>query len=72
MNFARKEKVEENKADIEKSKKALSVRLKALIARNLYGEEAYYYIINKELNTVFKKAVQILEQNEYTKILSNE
>lgn len=72
VNFARKEKVEENKADIEKSKKALSVRLKALIARNLYGEEAYYYIINKELNTVFKKAVQILEQNEYTKILSNE
>ncbi|MEN9333513.1 MAG: hypothetical protein RLY35_693 [Bacteroidota bacterium] len=46
------------------SRHAIGVRTKALLARNLYDNEAFYYLIN-ELNPAAKKAVEILNSGAY-------
>jgi carboxyl-terminal processing protease len=51
----------------ENSKHAILVRTKALLARNLYDNEAFYYLIN-DLNPAAKKAVQILTDGTYDQI----
>ncbi len=48
----------------ENSKHAILVRTKALLARNLYDNEAFYYLIN-DLNPAAKKAVDILTDGTY-------
>ena len=65
IKYAEKEKVALDEKGLEKSKEVLSVRLKALVARNLFNEEAYYIVMNKSLNKSFNKAVEIFEKNEY-------
>ncbi len=49
------------------SKHAILVRTKALLARNLYDNEAFYYLIN-DLNPAAKKAVDILKDGTYDQI----
>ena len=49
------------------SKHAILVRTKALLARNLYDNEAFYYLIN-DLNPAAKKAVDILTDGTYDQI----
>lgn len=44
--------------------------LKALIARNLYGIK-YYYMCVKENDDELQKAIQVLKNNEYEKILNS-
>jgi carboxyl-terminal processing protease len=51
----------------ENSKHAILVRTKALLARNLYDNEAFYFLIN-DLNPAAKKAVQILTDGTYDQI----
>ena len=51
----------------ENSKHAILVRTKALLARNLYDNEAFYYLIN-DLNPAAKKAVDILTDGTYDQI----
>jgi carboxyl-terminal processing protease len=51
----------------ENSKHAILIRTKALLARNLYDNEAFYYLIN-ELNPAAKKAVDILTDGTYDQI----
>lgn len=46
--FAAKEGLEVNTADIAVSEDVLRIRLKALIARNIWGNEAYYPIIAED------------------------
>jgi carboxyl-terminal processing protease len=46
------------------SRHAIMVRSKALLARDLYENEAFYGVIN-DLNPALKKAVQILQNGEY-------
>jgi carboxyl-terminal processing protease len=46
------------------SRHAIMVRSKALLARDLYENEAFYEVIN-DLNPALKKAVQILQNGEY-------
>lgn len=48
----------------ENSKHAILVRTKALLARNLYDNEAFYYLIN-DLNPAAKKAIEILNDGTY-------
>jgi carboxyl-terminal processing protease len=49
------------------SKHAIAIRTKALLARNLYDNEAFYFVIN-ELNPAAKKATQILLNGTYDEI----
>jgi carboxyl-terminal processing protease len=51
----------------ENSKHAILVRTKALLARNLYDNEAFYYLIN-DLNPAAKKAIEILTDGTYDQI----
>lgn len=51
----------------ENSKHAILIRTKALLARNLYDNEAFYYLIN-DLNPAAKKAVEILIDGTYDQI----
>jgi carboxyl-terminal processing protease len=48
------------------SKNIMELRLKATIANDLYGIEAFYKIYNKK-NEILQKAIQLLESNEYDK-----
>lgn len=53
----------------EDSKELVSLRTKALVARNIWGIEAYYQIVNEEDNIV-KKAIEILsDENKYEQLL---
>jgi carboxyl-terminal processing protease len=46
------------------SRHAIMVRSKALVARDLYENEAFYEVIN-DLNSALKKAVEVLQNGEY-------
>ena len=70
VNFAEKEDVKLDQEGLDKSKKALTTRLKALIARNLFNEEAYYIIMNKSFNDAFNKALEIFKNGTYDSYLS--
>lgn len=53
----------------EKSKPLIKLQIKALIARNLWGMNEYYQIINDK-NDALQKAVEIIENNEmYNKLI---
>ena len=56
-----------NEAQFKTSEHAISLRTKALIARNLYDNEAFYVIIN-DLNPALKKAVQVLQDGTFEKM----
>lgn len=60
------------KEEYQQSKNVLGVQLKALVARNLYDGEAYYYVMNKMLNDEYKKAIEILKNNKINNYLSYE
>lgn len=67
LKFCEKNDIEASDEDLLKSKKAMMVQVKALIARNLYDSEAFYYIYNKEMNSSFLKALEAIENNWYEK-----
>ena len=72
VKFAEKNEVKEDKEGLKEAKELLSIRLKALVARNIFDTEAYFYISNKSLNRSFKKAVDIFENNEFEKLLKKQ
>lgn len=66
---ATKEGIEFNKKEFQQSKTLLTLQLKALIARNIWGESAYFQIINEE-NEPLQKAIEILQdEDRYNDIL---
>jgi carboxyl-terminal processing protease len=67
LTYCEAEKIVIEQAQVEKSKHVINTQIKALIARNIYDNEAYYYIFNKNLNDSFQKAVEAIEQNWFTK-----
>ena len=67
LDYCRENEIEASEEDLEKSKKSMLVQIKALIARNLYDSEAFYYIYNKEMNESFLKALEAIENNWYKK-----
>ena len=67
--YAEKNKVEKDDEGLEESLEVLSIRIKALIARDLFTEEAYYVIMNEKLNRSFIKAVEIFNSNSYEKLI---
>ena len=67
---ANKEKIKFDAVQYDRSKKLIKLQLKALIARDLWSENEYYQIIDRE-NESLLKAMEILNKNgEYEKILS--
>ena len=66
VEFAEKNDVEKNEEQIEISKKALVIRLKALVARNLWDTSAYFQIAN-ELNDSYLKAIEEINSNSFKK-----
>lgn len=53
-----------NEGDFKRSERAIKLRTKALIARNLYDNEAFYVAIN-DLNPALKKAVEVLQDGTF-------
>lgn len=72
LQYVKDKELEYKNEDYEKSKLVLGVQLKALVARNIYDGEAYYYVVNKVLNDEFKKAIDILKNNKINNYLSYE
>ncbi len=56
-----------NEEQYKKSKRWIELRFKATIARNLFDNSAFYYIIN-ELNETLQKGLEVLENGTYTKM----
>lgn len=62
-NIAEEEKIEWSKEQFELSEDILAVQLKALIARDLYDQSAYFFIIN-DINDVYKEGLRILNSRD--------
>ncbi len=60
------EKVTYNEKEFKTSEHAIKLRTKALVARNLYDNEAFYSVIN-DLNPALKKAIQVLQDGTFDK-----
>lgn len=69
VKYTIKNKVELDEKGIEESYELLKIRIKALIARDLFDEEAYYIIINEKLNRSYIKAIEIFNTNAYDKLI---
>ncbi|PVX52634.1 carboxyl-terminal processing protease [Balneicella halophila] len=65
-----KEDIERKDEDYLPIKEDMKMSIKALIARGLFGMEAYYEIMNQN-DDIFLKAVDILKNNKTEKILKN-
>jgi carboxyl-terminal processing protease len=50
-----------------RSKAVIEVRTKALVARNLYDNEAFYILIN-DLNPSLKEAIRVLTDGSFEKM----
>ncbi len=59
--FAEQNKVKRNPAQLAVCSNLLKNRIKAFIARQIFGEKGFYYIINAEDNTI-RKALQTLNK----------
>jgi len=68
--YAKKQGLEINEEELSESTEKLRIRIKALMARDLWSLNEYYYIVNKE-DPVFQKAVEIIRsEEEYEQQLS--
>lgn len=67
IDFCTKEDLEIIQEQVDKSAPMVGLQLKALIARNIFEGEAYYYVFNKEMNHSFLKAVEAIENDWFKK-----
>lgn len=63
LNMGEKEKVERKEEEFQRSKDFLALQLKALIARDLFNNQAYFQIINSK-NDALQEAIRLLESPE--------
>jgi carboxyl-terminal processing protease len=56
-------------SDLDKSKSLIQTQIKALIARELFGENQYYQVINTEIDAYLKAIEIINDAKEYDKLL---
>ena len=59
VNYAEENDIEKKEEEIEKSKVFITIRLKALIARNLWDTSAFFQIAN-DVNDSYLKAIEII------------
>jgi carboxyl-terminal processing protease len=67
---AAKEEVEPDSAGLERSQALISIRLKALIARDLWDTSAYWQMINSEnpVDRSFQRALEVLSDNTFQRM----
>jgi carboxyl-terminal processing protease len=67
---AEKEDVEPDAEGLERSRSLISIRLKALIARDLWDTSAYWQMINAEnpVDRSFQRALEVLEDNTFQRM----
>ncbi len=69
IKVGEKKEVEFNETEMNTSKEEIKLRIKAVIANNIWSTSEYFEIVNV-LNLTYKKAIQILHDNEaYKKLL---
>jgi carboxyl-terminal processing protease len=69
VDMGEKENIKLDTLQLEKSKKYLSLQLKALNARDMMDNQAYFEIINDE-NDALKQAILLLQNKEkYNRVL---
>ena len=64
---AEKEDLLMNQKEYDRSERVIKVRIKAMVAQNIWDYKKFYEIIN-ELNNSYNKAIQILEDGSYEKV----
>jgi len=63
---------EDQQKDLEKSKSLLLQQIKMLIAREVYGDNEYYQLVNPLIDS-YKKAIEIIgDENVYNKLLTQD
>lgn len=60
VTYAAEKGLERNDEELNRSKPAIKPRLKALVARTLFGTTEYFRVINAEFDPEFKKAKELL------------
>jgi len=68
LEFADKNDVQINDNDYNRSKPIIFNNLKAIIARQLYGDDAFYVIVNR-YNEMFNKAYEVINSKQYDALL---
>lgn len=68
-DMATAEKIELNVEELELSRNLFKEMIKALIGRDIFGEEAFYKVIN-ERDPIFKEALQLIESDRYFDLLN--
>lgn len=67
VEYAEKKGTKKNEEGLKTSYKLIRTQLKALIARDLWNTNAYYYIIN-DINVFVEKALESLEDDSFSKM----
>jgi carboxyl-terminal processing protease len=62
-----KEEVPFKEAQYKTSERVMKIRVKAMVASDLYNNEAFYRVIN-DLNLELKKALEVLENGTFDKM----
>ena len=58
---ARKEGIEFDETDVEKSTAILKTQIKAVVAQGLFGTEAYFWVVRAN-NDALQKAIDLIEK----------
>jgi carboxyl-terminal processing protease len=68
--YASKEGVEPDPAGVERSRALIALRLKALVARDLWDTSAYWQVINADnpVDRSFQKALEALTDNSFQRL----
>jgi len=63
LEYAKKSEITPEEGDMERSEEAIKIHLKALLARNLYDQNAFYKIWN-EFDPIYRTACEIITDNK--------
>ena len=67
---AEKEKIKKDEKGLAVSGEIIKLQMKALLARDLWKNDSYYEVIN-EINDAYKKALEVLTDDTFTKYKIN-
>lgn len=66
--FAEKKGVKKDEEGWQISSILIQTLLKSIVARDLWNADAYYQVFNDQLNPIFKKAVESIQNNTFDKL----
>ena len=69
-DFGKKNKVEFDAKDFEKSKEYLRILIKAHLGRQLYDDSAFYKVIN-DINEVYQQAIKLFGEADKINLWGN-